>query len=163
MKQKYTSQRLELSRLSLSDSEFIQQLVNTPGWLKFIGERNVKSIAMAIEYVDKIIQNPILYYWTVRYNDIPIGIITIIQRDYLPLQDFGFAFLPQYEKQGFAFEAATAVLNDFKTIENHPELLATTVPANENSIRLLEKLGFGLKEKIVANDVPLLLYKLNDD
>jgi RimJ/RimL family protein N-acetyltransferase len=150
MQNNYNTARLILNELSLSDAEFISELVNTPEWIQFIGDRNVRSMEDAIAYIQKILDNPNVHYWVVRTRDreILVGIITFIRRDYLDHPDIGFAFLPRHTKQGYAYEAASAVLNDIKKDSSHSEILATTVKENKNSIRLLEKLSFRLLKKL---------------
>ena len=88
--------------------------MNTPGWLKFIGERNVRSPEYALEYINRILHNENVAYWTVKLkpNSIPIGVITLIKRDYLPHHDIGFAFLPEYSGKGYAYEATSAVMHE---------------------------------------------------
>ena len=39
-----------------------------------------------------------------------IGISGFVKRDGLPDADLGFAFLPQYERRGYGFESADAVI-----------------------------------------------------
>src|SRR5215471_5672532 len=77
--------RLSLRALAVSDSQFIFNLVNTEGWQKFIGDRNIKSHADAISYIKNIIADPNVDYWVVRHQngEVPIGVITFIKRDYL--------------------------------------------------------------------------------
>jgi ribosomal-protein-alanine N-acetyltransferase len=114
MKNNYSTDRLLLNEINLKDAEFILELVNTPEWIKFIGDRNVGDITDANEYIQKIISNPNAHFWVVRIRDqqIPIGIITFIKRDFLDHHDIGFAFLAKYTKKGYAYEATITVLND---------------------------------------------------
>ena len=71
-----------------------------------------------------------------------IGICGFVKRDDLPDADIGFAFLPQFEKKGFAFESAKAVMKFGREKLNLRRVLAITTQNNESSIKLLEKLGF---------------------
>ncbi|MBI3235396.1 MAG: GNAT family N-acetyltransferase [Bacteroidetes bacterium] len=144
---------------------FIKELVNTQEWIKFIGDRDVKTNEDAIVYVKNIIDNSNITYWIVKLKNenISIGIITFIKRDYLEYYDIGFAFLPKYAKNGYANEAAMAVLNTAINYKNHKEILATTIKDNVNSIKLLEKLGLTFKnEMIVGNDL-LMVFSITDD
>lgn len=164
MQEHYTSSRLQLGPLSNNDGNFILDLLNSQGWLAFIGDRNIRNIEEAGQYIQKITYNPDVTYWVVRLKgqNTPIGIITFIKRDYLDHHDIGFAFLPEYSKQGFAYEAAKTVLNDLLLDDEHSIILATTVPENKSSIRLLEKLGFRMEKEIEA-DKKLLLYVISTD
>jgi [ribosomal protein S5]-alanine N-acetyltransferase len=160
MQSNYFTDRLVLTPLSLADSDFIYNLVNTPEWIKFIGDRNIKTQADANIYIEKIINNPKINYWVIQLNStkISIGIITFIKRDYLEFHDIGFAFLPQYTKMGYAFEASKAVLNDAINNNNHHQILATTVKENIRSINLLQKLGFYFNREIKNGNDLLLVY-----
>jgi ribosomal-protein-alanine N-acetyltransferase len=165
MQDTYTTHRLFLNEINLNDAEFISELVNTPEWIKFIGDRNIRSIAEANEYIQKIINNPNTNFWVVRIQDqqIPIGIITFIKRDYLDHYDIGFAFLTKYTKKGYAYEASIAVLNDAFKNSNHEHILATTVKENINSIQLLEKLGLRFYKEIQNENEFLQVYSLTAD
>ncbi len=165
MNYNYTTPRLLLNELTLSDALFIAELVNTPEWIQFIGNRNINSLIEANEYVQKIIDNPTVNYWVVKLKDqeIPIGIITFIKREYLDHHDIGFAFLHQYTQKGYAYEAALAVLNDLAKHSNHQQILATTVKDNSNSIQLLEKLGLRFWKEIERENETLLVYAITSD
>lgn len=160
MQPTFTTDRLTLHPLHSDDSTFIQHLVNTDGWIQFIGDRHVHTAADARAYVAKIQANMNVMYMVVRLkeNEEPIGIVTIIQRDYLPHRDIGFAFLPVYAGKGYAFEAAQAVLDGM--VAEDANVLATTLASNVNSIRLLEKLGLVFNREIEVAGETLLLYGL---
>jgi [ribosomal protein S5]-alanine N-acetyltransferase len=160
MQTNYTTQRLLLDELKLNDAEFIMELVNTPEWIKFIGERNINSKEEAITYIQKIISNPDINYRVVRIKEdkTPIGIITLIRRDYLEHHDIGFAFLASFGKKGYAYEAAATVLHDIIKDPAHAQVLATTIKENTNSIQLLEKLGFKFSNEIKRENEILLVY-----
>jgi ribosomal-protein-alanine N-acetyltransferase len=152
------TERLSLNIITPADHDFIQQLVNTQGWLQFIGDRNVHSKEAAIAYIEKIINTPQLTYWVVREknSDTPLGIISFLKRIYLEHFDIGFAFLPEFAGNGYAYEAAAAVLDNVK--KEFDPILATTIPSNEKSIGLLRKLGFRFEKEIEMDGHPLHVY-----
>lgn len=154
------TERLILLPLTLDDAAFMIELVNTPGWLQFIGDRQVRTMDAAKGYIEKIKADPAICYWVVKLagQEIPIGVVTFIKRTYLEHRDIGFAFLPAYGQKGYAYEAASAVLNHL--IEKHKltQILATTALMNGPSIRLLEKLGLTLDKEIQIEGRQLLLY-----
>ncbi|UKJ06610.1 GNAT family N-acetyltransferase [Solitalea lacus] len=156
----YTSDRLVIKELSLTDDAFTFELVNTPGWIRFIGDKNIKSLKDAINYIQKIINSPNINYWVVSLKEtcLPIGVVTLIKRDYLDHSDIGFAFLPQYAKNGYAFEAATLVLRDVISNPLHTRILATTLKGNLNSIKLIERLGLKFEKVISVENESLQLY-----
>jgi [ribosomal protein S5]-alanine N-acetyltransferase len=158
MQHSYHTSRLVLNALTLNDSEFISELVNSPGWIKFIGDRNVRSKEQADEYVSKIIANPVVNYWVVKIQEtqIPVGIITFIKRNDLEFPDIGFAFLSRHSKQGYAYEGTQAVLND--VMKDNFHIIAITVKENLHSIRLLEKLGFRFDREIIREGEALQVY-----
>jgi ribosomal-protein-alanine N-acetyltransferase len=162
MEQILSTERLTLAALSLNDAGFIFSLVNSPGWLEFIGERNVKSQEDAQGYIQKIIANPDVNYWVVKLKDseTPAGIITLIKRPYLLHHDIGFAFLPEYTQSGYAFEAAAAALKYLREDPAHECILATTIRENIRSVQLLEKLGLHFDKGIQVEGRDLLLFSI---
>lgn len=156
---------LFFEELSLSDAPFIFELLNTPGWKQFIGERHVHNLQDANAYVHKIMANPAVTYFMLKLNNskIPIGMLSIIKRDYLPHHDIGFAFLPEYTGKGFAYEAASALLKHPATPAAHAKILATSLKENVRSIRLLEKLGLVFEKEIIVGEETLLLFGLTLD
>ena len=165
MEIKYKTERLILNALCLTDTEFISELVNTQEWIKFIGDRNIRTKEDAKNYVQRIIDNPNINYWVVKLknDNLSIGIITFIKRDYLEYHDIGFAFLPKYAKNGYAFEATKTVLNDAINKKNHRQILATTITENINSITLLKKLGLNFEKEIEVGKDLLMIYSVTDD
>lgn len=156
----YATARLLLSKLQLSDSIFIQQLVNTKGWIQFIGDRNIHTEEAAIAYIEKLLNSPHIIYWVVRLqtNNTPIGVVTLIKRDYLDHHDIGFAFLPEHAGKGYAFEAATAILQAVTQYPQHSKILATTLKDNIRSVQLLQKMGFTFQKEMLLEQEPLLVY-----
>jgi [ribosomal protein S5]-alanine N-acetyltransferase len=90
--------RTLITPMNIADHGFIMELVNTEGWIRFIGNRNVTTQKSAIEYLERILENPDITYWVVRLKEssTPIGVVTFIKREYLLHRVIGFAFLPQY-------------------------------------------------------------------
>jgi ribosomal-protein-alanine N-acetyltransferase len=140
--------RLVLRRLAEDDAPFILALLNEPSFIRNIGDRGVRTIDEARGY---IALGPVasyerfgfgLYLVELKAPRTPIGICGILKRDHLPEPDIGFAFLPAYWSQGYAWEAASAVTAYARDTLALPQLLAIVSPSNDSSIRLLEKLGF---------------------
>jgi ribosomal-protein-alanine N-acetyltransferase len=154
------SERLIMNPVRIEDYEFIRQLVNTEGWLKNIGDRNIHSIDASKAYIQKIIDSSTIDYWVVWQKDInrPIGMVSLVKRDYLEFFDIGFAFLPEYMGKGYAYEATNAVLQKLKEADI-TEFLAITIPGNLSSIKLLQKLGLEFHKEIETKDDKLHVYK----
>ena len=161
----FTTDRLLITPLEMGDGRFIFELVNTPGWLKFIGNRNVHSNDDATEFIKNIIDNPHTDYWIVKLKQdhVCIGIVTFIKRNYLQYHDIGCAFLPQYVNNGYAHEATEVVLH--YVIDSHKlkRIAAITTAENITSIKLLEKLGLGFLRDIMVRNEQLRLYEADTD
>lgn len=158
--------RLRLRELTTGDAAFIIDLLNTPGWLQYIGDRNVRTEVQAIAYLQN---GPLKGYrehgfgmWRVetRADGTPIGMCGVMKREHLEAPDVGFALLPQYSGQGYAHEAARAVLNYAMESLGISKVSAIVLPGNTASIRLLEKLGLTFKKTITfpGSNEELLLY-----
>jgi RimJ/RimL family protein N-acetyltransferase len=142
-----TTERLRLRELTCEDAGFILELLNTPGWLQYIGDRNVRTKEQAEAYLQN---GPVKSYkehgfglWLVEATEdgAPIGLCGILKREHLEHPDIGFAFLPAYNGKGYALEAAGATLSHAREVFGIAKVLAIVLPANAASIRLLEKLG----------------------
>lgn len=92
-----------------------------------------------------------------------IGIITLIKRDHLEFHDIGFAFLPSYNNNGYAFEASQVVLNYIVESTDFRAILATTVPQNKSSIKLIEKLYLSFYKTDIRENKESRLYKMDLD
>jgi RimJ/RimL family protein N-acetyltransferase len=154
----FTSERLFSTQASLEDAAFILELVNSPNWLAFIGDRGLKTLADAKNYIQKSLidsyaQNGFgLYKVNLRENNTPIGICGFLQRDYLDHPDLGFATLPQYEGEGYTYEAAKACLAYAKSQLSFTTILAVTTAENTKSKNLLTKLGFAANGKVAPEN-----------
>jgi ribosomal-protein-alanine N-acetyltransferase len=158
MKTKIITQRLILIPITGDDYNFMLTLVNSKGWLEFIGDRKVHSTEDSIKYIQKIKKIEDFTYWVVRLkdNNASIGIVSFLKRSYLENFDIGFAFLPEFNGFGYAYEAAKEVLSIVS--KKHSKVLATTVPQNTNSIRLLTKLGLHFEKEIETENERLHIY-----
>jgi RimJ/RimL family protein N-acetyltransferase len=139
--------RLRLRLPEATDADFIRELVNDPTWLRFIGERNVRTREDAEAYLATLRAMHAaaglgLATVEVRATGAAIGICGLLQRAELPEPDLGFAFLAAYRGQGYAREAAAAVLAAAWAECGGERILGLTHPANRASMTLLERLGF---------------------
>lgn len=142
------TERLTLRHLSPeSDAEFILRLLNEPSFLQYIGDKGVRTLADARDY---IVNGPAksyqdngfgLYKVELKETGKPIGISGLIKRDTLPEPDIGFAFLPEYWRMGYAYESAAAVMKYARGELRLERILAITTPGNAASEKLLAKIG----------------------
>ena len=164
-----TTQRLIISKVTLKDAPFFVELMNTPSWLKFIGDRNIKTV----EDAENNLKNGILnsyetsgygFYKVTQKSDPnkPIGIAGLVKRKELEHTDIGFGFLPDFEGKGFGYESSMAIMQLAKHTFKLSRILAITDPENKSSIHLLEKLGLSFQNSIypfVDNEELLLFAK----
>ncbi|MEQ1823572.1 MAG: GNAT family N-acetyltransferase [Fimbriimonadaceae bacterium] len=140
------TERLALRNLTFDDAPFIYELLNDPAWLEHIGDRGVKNLDDARAYIQngpmKMLADTGFALQVVELEGVAIGLCGLLKRDYLECPDIGFAFLPKYRGQGYAFEAALGVCRYAGETLNLPKILAICSPANGASANLLINLGF---------------------
>ena len=155
--------RLFIKSLDLSDAPLIYNLLNTDGWKKFIGDKNIQSIEDAANYISKILENKNYHYFVFSLKEVkaPLGLITFLFRDTQDFPDLGFAILPQYEGFGYAYEAAQRVLEFAKEKFNPKKIIAILYPENSKSINLLTRLNFKFQETFIEGDLTLARYIYN--
>jgi len=159
------TERLVLRQFELTDAKFIVELVNTPGWLEFIGDRNIRTEKAAVHYLQygpmkSYMDNGFGLCMVETKDGIPIGMCGILKRDSLEHPDIGFAFLSEFMGNGYAFEIANAVINYAKDSLKLQTIFAITVPTNKRSIQLLEKIGLKFNKTIYmpADNEELMLF-----
>ncbi|MGJ8680416.1 GNAT family N-acetyltransferase [Paraglaciecola sp.] len=151
--QNLTTGRLLLRTVSINDAAFILRLVNDPQWLTYIGDKGIHTQQDAIDYIkngpQKMYQEHGVGLLVVESlsGDL-MGLCGLLKRPELTEPDLGFAFLPNYRHQGFAYEAAHSVLEDAFGRKKMTKILAITSVENDRSIGLLKKLGFSHKETL---------------
>lgn len=142
------SNRLRLEQFTAADSGFIIELLNSEGWLAYIGDRNVRTEEQAKAYLER---GPVKSYQqhgfglskvVLKESGMPVGMCGLVRRDFLAHADLGFAFLPAQMGKGYAFEIAARTLEHGFATGAHQAILAITLPYNTACIRLLLKLGF---------------------
>jgi len=152
------TERLTLRLQTTEDADFILELVNDPSWLQFIGDRGVRTVEDAREYILNSInmyeKSGFCFYLVERKEDnIPLGICGLVKRDALEDVDIGFAFLPTYWGKGYAYEAASAVLAYGLDTLGLKRIVAITTQDNYASAKLLEKVGLKFESLVqLSND-----------
>jgi len=164
------TERLKLRELSaVEDAGFVLRLLNDESFLRYIGDRGVRTIEDAERYildgpVDSYARNGYgLYCVELVETGEAAGICGLVNRPALADPDIGFAFLPEFRGQGLAFEAARTVLEHARSELGLDHILAIVSPGNERSERLLEKLGLRYECRVRLNDekTPLRLFVLD--
>ena len=155
--------RLILREITTDDTAFILELINTPKFHKYIGDRGVRTVKAAEEYLDERYlasyrKHGYGLYAVCLKDGTPIGNCGFVKRDIFDHPDIGFAFLPEFESCGYGFESASAVLEYGRTTLGFTRVFAITSQDNDVSVKLLEKLGFdyqGLQEMSSTDTVKL--------
>lgn len=161
-----STKRLIIRNLEQSDSSFIFTLLNDPDWVKYIGDRNIKSITDAENYITNGPQKSYKTHgfglWCVQLNETekPIGLCGFLKRDNLEDPDIGFALLKEECGKGYAKEAALACINYYRDHFNYRQLNGITTRANIKSKSLLTSLGMKLKGTISHDGAETLLYSM---
>jgi RimJ/RimL family protein N-acetyltransferase len=140
------TERLVLRELTLQDAHFILELLNEDGFLRYIGDKGVRHLSDACSYIERgpmesYARHGFGLYAACLKAGTPIGICGLVKRETLADPDLGFAFLARYGSQGYALEAASAVLDFARRQLKLPRIVAITAAENTRSIALLEKLG----------------------
>ena len=139
--------RLTIRTLDLDDAEFILELYNTEGFLRFIGDSKIRNIREAKMFLH---QGPMKMYeqqgfgmYMVELSDglVPVGVCGLLKREYLDDVDLGYGFLTRFLGLGYALEAAAAIVVLAKERFALEKLVAIVDAQNERSIHLLLKLG----------------------
>lgn len=145
------TERLNLREIdSAIDAEFIFELLNTPKFIKYIGDRGLRSVEQAKKFIEDRYRKSYydhgygLYTVERKTDNKPVGVCGFVKRDHFEYADVGFAFLPEFESKGYGFESAKTTLNYGREKLGFTKVLAITSQDNEVSGKLLEKLGFTL-------------------
>jgi RimJ/RimL family protein N-acetyltransferase len=152
------TERLSLREATKEDAQFLYDLVNSPDWLKNIGDRGVHNLDDARKYaINRVLLNcrkdGFGFYVMIRKSDgAPLGMCGLVKRDFLDDIDIGYALLPEFYGKGYAHEAAHAMMLFAEQQLNLPRIAAITTTTNLPSIRLLDKLGLRHEKNFFAPD-----------
>lgn len=151
--------RLALCELRANDAPFILELLNDPSFVRHVGDKNVRTLDGARDYIangpaDSYARHGFGLYLVKLKNEVgtPIGICGLLKRDGLEDVDIGYAFLPDFRKQGFAVEAAVATLEYGRRVLGLVRIVAVTSVENEASARLLARLGMTFERMVRLSD-----------
>lgn len=141
-------------------------LLNTPSWLMFIGDRGVRTLDDARQYIlngamrsyEQHGFGP--YRVSLKSNSVAIGMCGLFKRDTLEDIDIGFAFLPDYIGKGYGYEVAIEIMTYARDVLGATRIVGITNPDNQNSIHLLKKLGLRFERtvRLLGEDKEVLLF-----
>ncbi|MHC0038249.1 GNAT family N-acetyltransferase [Pseudoneobacillus sp. C159] len=161
------TEKLILRWLTVEDAPFILQLLNEPSWIRFIGDKGIRTLEDARNY---IVDGPIdmyarlgfgLYLVDLKESQTPIGLCGLIKRVTLVDIDIGFAFLSEYQSKGYGYEAAAATLEYGKEQLGLKRIVAITTQDNQPSGKLLEKIGMKFEGLVRLSDEELKLFAVD--
>jgi RimJ/RimL family protein N-acetyltransferase len=159
------TERLLLRHLDLHDDAFILELLNEPAFLQFIGDKGVRTLGDAREYmlkgpIDSYGRHGFGLYAACLLDGTPAGICGLVKRDGLADVDVGFAFLSRHCSKGYATESAAAVLVHARQVLQLQRIVAITSPENSGSIAVLEKIGLKFERmiRVAENNLELKLF-----
>lgn len=140
------TERLQIKKYTINDAPFLYKLLNSEGWIKNIGDKHIDSVEDAQNYLERFYLSSYSKqgfgpYLVTLKDGTPIGSCGLYKRDSLEYPDIGFAFLSEFANQGYAFEAATAVMQFASETLDLKTVVGITLPKNLPSIKLLKKLG----------------------
>jgi len=148
------TERLLLRQMSAEDAEFVFELVNEPAFIRNIGDKGVRNLNDARDY---ILNGPIasyakngfgLYCVEMKQTGETIGMCGLLKRDALDDVDIGFAFLEKFRGCGYGTESASAVMEHARRALGIQRIVAITSPDNDASIHVLEKIGLRFEKMI---------------
>jgi [ribosomal protein S5]-alanine N-acetyltransferase len=163
------TEHLTLRSFSLDDAPFIHELLNDPDWIRFIGDRGIRTLddarrQISEKYMAAYARDGFGLMLVVRNADgASVGMCGLIRRVGLDDVDIGFAFLLRYRGQGIALEAARAALAHGGDVLKLTRVVGITLPANVASISLMEKIGLTFESQVTLPNDPetLHLYGIN--
>jgi RimJ/RimL family protein N-acetyltransferase len=164
------TERLRLRTAPPEDTVFYHALVNDPAFIEHIGDRGIRTLDDARQALQagpvamQEARGHSLYVVELNACGTPVGMCGLIKRDTLDEIDIGYAYLPDWRGQGYAYEAARAVLDYAPTIGIR-KLVAIVSPNNQASNGLLRKLGLEFVEfrHLVPGDAGSNLYSIDFD
>lgn len=163
----FETERLMLREVTHDDAAFILELLNTPKFIQYVGDRGVRDLDAARRYIDEKYlpgyrQNGYGMWGVVeKESGKMIGACGFVLRESLPGPDIGFSFLPDFERKGYGFESAAAAMEYGRERLGFGDVYAITTLDNEASIGLLKKLGFEVEREIDFDGETLNLFKIN--
>ena len=163
------TERLLLQLVSTDDAGVILALLNEPSFIRNIGDRGVRTLDEAHDYIlNRLVASYKnfgfgMYLVILKETGTPAGLCGLVKRNGLDDVDIGYAFLPQYWSKGYATESALAVKEHAKNAIGLKRIVGITDPDNQGSTRVLEKIGLRFEKmvRLSEDDIELQLYAID--
>ena len=136
------------------DAAFLLEVLNEPDYIANVADRGVRTLEAAADFIRvKFLPNHERYgvgYCVVELKTscVPIGTCGLIKRDTLDDFDIGYSILARFSGNGYAFEAAAALMEYGRNELGLRRIIGLTSPTNEKSAHLLEKLGLRYERNV---------------
>ncbi|MPS74788.1 MAG: N-acetyltransferase [Chryseobacterium sp.] len=164
----FETERLILKSAEVQDADFFLELYNMPSFIKYIGDRNLRTREDAENYIKNRFLPQIEklgfgnYVVILKEDNTKIGAVGIFEREGLDVLDIGFSFFEKYEGKGFAYESANKLKEVAATDFGVNKISAITTKDNYSSQKLIEKLGLKFQKMVaIPNDDEELMYYEN--
>ncbi len=152
--------------MTLADAPFLLELMTEPAFIQNVADRGLRTTADAERWMsEKILPSYTRYRFGFyllesKESGVPVGICGLIKREVLDDPDVGYAILTRHSGNGYAYEAAAAVMTYGRRTLGLPRIIGVTSPANATSIRILEKLGLRFERmvKLPQFEKPSMLF-----
>ena len=169
MHKSFESSRLIIRPTTEVDAELVYELMNAPKFIQFVGDRGIHSSAEAKNYIQTKMLPQLdslgysSYSLITKADGSKIGTCGLYNREGVDGIDIGFGLLPAYERLGYAYEAASILLQAAFTDFDLKEIKAITAKDNTSSQRLLEKLGLTMvgNTRLPNDSEEILLYAID--
>ncbi|WP_028121674.1 GNAT family N-acetyltransferase [Epilithonimonas tenax] len=154
----YETERMILKPADLEDADFFLKLYNLPTFIRFIGDRKLRTKQDAEQYIQNRFRPQIEklgfgnYVVIHKELDQKIGAVGIFEREGLEVLDIGFSFFPEFEGKGYAYEAASNLKEIAAADFGVSKLCAITSKDNISSQKLIEKLGLKFQKFVTLPD-----------
>ena len=155
MKQILETERLVLREIDpVVDAAFMLELLNEPAFIRYVADRGVRTTEAASGYItEKILPSYAkfgfgFYLMELKGSSESVGICGLVKRDSLEDVDIGFSTAARYWGRGYAYEAASALMEHGRKVHGLPRIVGITAPGNEASMNLLQKLGLRFERMV---------------
>lgn len=144
---KLETERLTMRWLTLEDADLMLAVWNDPAFFRFVGDRGIRTVEQAQEALlggafkmyEEHGHGP--YRLALKADDVAIGTCGLFRREGVDEPDIGWGVLPEFGRCGYAYEAASAVLEYGQSELGLSRILAFISPENKPSIGLARKIG----------------------
>jgi ribosomal-protein-alanine N-acetyltransferase len=150
MKYELSTSRLILRPLDISDAETVHEYASddeNTTYMYFLPNKTMEETRSFLEYVTAEWQKdaPATYEFAVVLDGVQIGAVSVAINEERTEGEMGWIINKRYWHKGYAYEAACAVRDFALNVLKLPRLIAQCDYRNENSYKLMEKLGFTLE------------------